>query len=90
MDDLEWLLGRMMGWVMLIAAHDMAKNLVKKMLEAEKEKLTKALGHEPTQEEFQYYRDLQWQKLNREKARQREINREKIRRLVMGEDDATA
>ena len=90
MDDLEWLLGRMMGWMMFIAAHDMARKLVEKMLEAEKEKLTKALGHEPTTEELQYYRDLQWQKSNREKARQREINREKLRRLVMGEDDAAA
>ena len=90
MDDLEWLLGRMMGWVMFIAAHDMARKLVEKMLEAEKEKLTKALGHEPTPEEWQYYRDLQWQKANREKAQQREINWEKLRRLVMEEDDAAA
>ena len=90
MNDWEGSFGRMMGWMMFITAHDMARKLVEKMLEAEKEKLTKALGHEPTTEEWQYYRDLQWQKSNREKARQREINREKIRRLVMGEDDAAA
>jgi hypothetical protein len=80
----------MIGWMMFIAAHEMARKLVEKMLEAEKEKLTKALGREPTQEEWQYYRDLQWQKANHEKARQREIDREKLRRLVMGEDDAAA
>ena len=88
MNDWEGSLGRMIGWMMFIAAHDMARKLVEKMLEAEKEKLTKALGREPTQEEWQYYRDLQWRKANREKARQREIDREKLRRLVMGEDDA--
>jgi hypothetical protein len=80
----------MIGWMMFIAAHDMARKLVEKMLEAEKEKLTEALGREPTVEEWQYYRDLQWQKANRDKARQREIDREKLRRLVMGEDAAAA
>jgi len=88
MDDWERLFNRLMGQAMFFAAHDMVKSFVDKMLEAEKEKLTKALGREPTHEEWQYYRDLQWQKVNREKARQREINREKIRRLVMGEGDA--
>lgn len=88
MDDWERSLNRLMGWAMLIAAHDMVKSFIDKMLEAEKEKLTKTLGHEPTHEEWQYYRDLQWQKANREKALQREADREKIRRLVMGDDDA--
>jgi len=77
-----------MGWAMFFAAHDMVKSFVEKMLEAEKEKLTKTLGHKPTPEEWQYYRDLQWQKANRKKALQREIDREKLRRLVMGDDDA--
>jgi hypothetical protein len=36
-----------------------------------------------------YHRDLQWHKANREKARQREINQEKIR-LVMGEEEDVA
>ena len=89
MDDWERLFN-LMGWAMFFAARDMVKSLADKMLEAEKEKLTKTLGHKPTPEEWQYYRDLRWQKLNREKARQREIDREKIRRLVMGEDDAAA
>ncbi len=87
MDDLGWLLNRMMDWAMLFAAHDMVKGFVDKMLEAEKEILTKTLGHEPTDENRQYYRDLQWQKLNREKAQQREIDREKLRRLVFGEEE---
>ena len=88
MDEWEQSFNRLMGWAVLIAVHDMVKSLVDKMLEAEKEKLTKTLGREPTREEWQYYRDLQWQKENREKALQREADREKIRRLVMGDDDA--
>jgi len=87
MNDLGWLLTRMMDWAMLFAAHDMVKGFVDKMLEAEKEVLTKTLGHEPTDENRQYFRDLQWQKLNREKAQQREIDREKLRRLVFGEEE---
>jgi len=58
MDDWEWLFNHLMGWAMFFAARDMVKSFVDKMLEAEKEKLTKTLGREPTHEEWQYYRDL--------------------------------
>jgi hypothetical protein len=85
-DDLERLLNSIVGWAMVFTAQDMVMSLVEKMIEAEKEVLTKTLGREPTHEERQFYRDLQWQKSNRENARQREIDREKIRRLVFGED----
>jgi hypothetical protein len=82
MDELGRYLNNMMGWVMLITAHD----FVDKVMKAEREKLIETLGHEPDPENWQCYRDLQWQKLNREKARQREIDREKLRRLVFGEE----
>ena len=87
MDELERYLNSMMGWVMLMTAHDMVKDFVEKVIEAEREKLTKTLGHEPDPENWQYYRDLQWQKSNQEKAQQREIDREKLRRLVFGEEE---
>ena len=87
MDELGRYLNNMMGWVILITAHDMVKDFVEKVMEAEREKLTGTLGHEPDPENWQYYCDLQWQKLNREKARQREIDREKLRRLVFGEEE---
>ena len=87
MDELGRYLNNMMGWVMFITAHDMVKDFVEKVMEAEREKLTKTLGHEPDSENWQHYRDLQWQKLNREKARQREIDREKLRLLVFGEEE---
>jgi len=85
MDDLKRLLNLMMGWATVFMAQDMVKSLVEKAIEAEKEVLTKTLGREPTHGERQFYRDLQWQRSNREKTRQREIDREKIRRLVFGE-----
>ena len=86
MDELGRYLNSMMGWVMLMTAHDMVKNFVEKMIEAETKLLTIALGHEPTDENRQYYHDLQWQKSNPEQARQREVDREKLRRLVFGEE----
>jgi len=88
MDELGRYLNSMMTWVMLITAHDMVKNFVEKVIEVERQKLVETLGHEPDVENWQHYRDLQWQKLNPEKARQREIDREKLRRLVFGEEAA--
>jgi hypothetical protein len=88
MDELGRYLNNMMGWVMLITAYDMVKDFVEKVMEAERKKLTETLGHEPDSENWQYYRDLQWQKLNREKALQREIDREKLRHLVFGQEAA--
>jgi hypothetical protein len=64
----------------------MVKNFVEKVIEAETKLLTMTLGHEPTDENRQYYRDLQWQKSNPERAQQREADREKLRRLVFGEE----
>jgi len=86
MDELGRYLNSMMGWVMLMTAHDTVKNFVEKMIEAETELLAETLEHEPTDENRQYYRDLQWQKSNPERARQREVDREKLRRLVFGEE----
>jgi len=88
MDNLGRLLNGMMGWALLIAAQDMVKSFVDKMLEVEREILAGTLGHIPTYDEWQYYRDLQWQKLNPDKALQREADREKLRRLVFGEEEA--
>lgn len=86
MDELGRYINSMMGWVMLMTAHDMVKNFVEKMIEAETKLLTMTLGHEPTDENRQYYRDLQWQKSNPERSRQREADQEKLRRLVFGEE----
>jgi len=86
MDELGRYINSMMGWVMLMTAHDMVKNFVEKVIEAETKLLTMTLGHEPTDENRQYYRDLQRQKSNPERAQQREADREKLRRLLFGEE----
>ena len=86
MDELGRYINSMMGWVMLMTAHDMVKNFVEKVIEAETKLLTMTLGHEPTEENRQYYHDLQWQKSNPERAQQREADREKLRSLVFGEE----
>ena len=82
MDELGRILNGMMGWAMFLTAQDTLKGLIDKMTEAETELLTKTLGHEPTDENRQYYHDLQWQKSHPERARQREVDREKLRSLV--------
>ena len=86
MDELGRLLDSMMGWAILLTAQDTLKSLIEKMTEAETELLTKTLGHEPTDENRYYYHDLQWQKSNPERAQQREADREKLRRLLFGEE----
>ena len=86
MDELGRYLNSMMGWVMLMTAHDMVKNFVEKVIEAETKLLTMTLGHEPTDENQQYYHDLQWQKSNPERSQQRKADREKLRSLVFGEE----
>ena len=86
MDELGRYLNSMMGWVMFMTAHDTVKNFVEQMIEAETKLLAKTLGHELTDENRQSYRDLQWQKSNPERARQREADREKLRRLVFGDE----
>lgn len=60
--------------------------LIEKILGAEREKVRRVLGHEPTQEELQYYYELQLEKMDRQDSHQREVDKEKLRRLVFGEE----
>jgi len=57
-----------------------------KTLEAEKEKIKEAIGHEPTQRHLQYYFDLRQEEKTSQNTRQWEIDCKKLRRLVFGED----
>ena len=87
MDDLSCTISYMMQRAMTMVGYLMLADLVRKMLEDEREKVKAALGHEPTQENWQDYYDLKLENTNRQNARQREIDKEKLRRLVFGEDD---
>ncbi len=90
MDNLNYLFGYMMERAMTMVAYCTLAAVVEKTLKAEMEKVAAALDHEPNQENWQYYYELQQEKTNRQKTRQREADREKLRRLVMGEEDAAS
>ena len=89
MDEFNWQFGYMMERAMTIVAYCSIAAFVGELVKAEKEKLKAALGHEPTDENWRDYYDLlREQKLN-QKAAQREADKGKLRRLVMGEGDAS-
>ena len=86
MDNFNCMFGYMMERAMNMVAYCTLAAVVDKTLKAEREKVAAALDHEPNQENWQYYYELQQEKPNRLNARQREADREKLRRLVFGED----
>ena len=90
MDNFNYNFSNIMGQAMTMIAYCTLATFVEKMLEDERRKVKAALGHEPTQENWQDYYDLKQEKTDRQKANQREIDREKLRQLVMGELDAAA
>ncbi|MDD4984785.1 MAG: hypothetical protein PHQ43_03190 [Dehalococcoidales bacterium] len=89
MDEFNCMFGYMMERAMTMVAYCTLAAVVEKTLAAEREKVKVALGHKPTQENWQDYYNLQQEKTDRQNTRQREIDREKLRRLVMGEGDAS-
>jgi hypothetical protein len=90
MDNFNYNFSYIMGQAMTMIAYCTLASFVEKMLEDERKKVKAALGHEPTQENWQDYYELKQEKTDKQKANQREIDREKLRRLVMGETDAAA
>ena len=89
MDEIERVMNNMMGWVMFNAVQVMWASFVQNMIRVDQERLTKALGHEPTNENWQDYYDLRREKESKQKTSQREADKERLRRLVMGEGDAS-
>lgn len=71
---------RMTGMMML--------ELMFTILPRERERLTGTLGHEPSQEDWDDYSQFLGERTLNPRCLQRAIDREKIRRLVMGEDNA--
>jgi len=70
---------RMTGMMML--------ELMFTILPRERERLTETLGHEPTNEDWEDYSQFLGERTLDPKCLQRAENREKIRRLVFGEDN---
>ena len=89
MDNSNCMFGYMMGQAMTMVAYCTFAAYIEKMLKDERQKVKAALGHEPTQENWQDYYDLQQEQTERQKTRQREVDREKLRRLVMGDGDGS-
>ena len=86
MDNPGYMFGYMIERAVTMVAYCTIAAFIEKTMRAEKEKVKEALGHEPTQEQMQYYYELQQEKTNRRKVRQWEDDREKLRCLVFGED----
>ena len=89
MDEIERVMNNMMGFVMFNAVQVMWAAFVQDMIRVDRERLTKALGHEPTDENWQDYYDLRRENESKQKTSQREADKGKLRRLVMGEGDAS-
>jgi len=89
MDEIERVMNNMMGFVMFNAIQVMWAAFVQDMIRVDRERLTKALGHEPTDENWQDYYDLRRENESKQKTSQREADKGKLRRLVMGEGDAS-
>ena len=70
---------RMTGMMML--------ELMFTILPRERERLTETLGHEPSQENWDDYSQFLGERTLNPRCLQRAIDREKIRRLVFGEDN---
>jgi len=89
MDNLQGVLQRCMTGLAICAAGVMHLELMCAFLAREKERLTRALGHEPNQENWEDY----WQLLKERALKQNNPSmaeeREKIRRLLMDNEDAS-
>ena len=89
MDNLSYTFGYIMERATTMLGYCMLAAIFEKILEDERKKVKAALGHEPTQENWQDYYDLKQEKTDRQKAHHREADREKLRRLVFGEDSGS-
>jgi len=90
MDNFSYTFSYMMEKATNMFAFCMLAAFAEKTLEAEKEKIKEAIGHEPTQRHLQYYFDLRQEEKNSQYTRQWEIDCKKLRRLVFGEDDSNS
>jgi len=83
MDNFSYVMER----AMTMLAYCMFAAILDKAVEPEREKVRAAIGHEPTWQELQYYFELKKERRDRQNDRQREIDREKLRRLVFDEEE---
>ena len=87
MYDFSYMFSDAMERATAMVAYCMLAAVVEKTLEAERKQMKAALGHDPDQENWQDYYALKQEQKDRRNTNQREIDREKLRRLVFGEED---
>ena len=90
MDNFSCVFSDAMERATAMVTYCMLAAVVEKTLEAERNKVKAALGHEPTLENWQYLYELQKEEKKSRNTRKTEIDREKLRRLVFGEDDSNS
>lgn len=90
MDNFSYMFGYIMERTTAMLAYCLVSAVVEKTLEAERKTVKEAIGHEPTPENLQDYYNLRQEKRNTASTRQREIDYERLRRLVFGEDDSNS
>jgi hypothetical protein len=88
MKDLNDLMGACMAGAAIYTASVMMLKLLFELIAKVREQLRQVLGHEPTREDWDDYWQFQNELASGQTSRQRVEDREKIRRLVMGETDA--
>ncbi len=86
MDNFSYMFSYVMERATTMVVYCIFAALIEETLEAERKQVKAALGHEPSQENWQDYYDLKQDKTNRQNAHQRAIDKEKLRLLVFGED----
>ena len=84
MGEWEYINIRLMELLAIIATRNMIDAFVRATIK-EKEKLTRLLGHEPTEENWQYYYAFLREQGIRQDMRRKEADKEKIRHFVLGE-----
>jgi hypothetical protein len=77
-----------MAGAAIYTASVMMLKLLFELIAKVREQLRQVLGHEPTREDWDDYWQFQNELASGQASRQRVEDREKIRRLVMGETDA--
>ncbi len=87
MDNLGYMFSYMMERATTMLGYCMLAAIFEKTIEAERKKVRAAVGHEPTQENWKDYYALKKYQKNRQNVRQQEADREKLRRLVFGDED---
>jgi len=85
MDFSAMMQGCMLGATIRVAGMMMLE-LMFIIIPQERERLTETLNHEPTNEDWEDYRQFLGERSSNLKCLQRAEDREKIRRLVFGED----